>query len=66
MRSLATLNLKETAARTGVKPGTSVKIQIPAGKKVSFKVMSTLKNELKSNAETAFYPRLQGGVFCTG
>ncbi|OLV17324.1 HU family DNA-binding protein [Deinococcus marmoris] len=43
---LGTLNVKETAARTGVKPGTSEKIQIPAGKKVSFKVASTLKGEL--------------------
>ncbi len=43
---LGTLSVKETAARTGVKPGTSEKIQILAGKKVSFKVASTLKNEL--------------------
>ncbi len=43
---LGTLNVKETAARTGVKPGTSEKIQIPAGKKVSFKVAGTLKGQL--------------------
>ncbi|MEF2278468.1 HU family DNA-binding protein [Deinococcus sp. YIM 134068] len=43
---LGTLSVKATAARTGVKPGTSEKIQIPAGKKVSFKVATTLKGSL--------------------
>ncbi|MCD0155933.1 HU family DNA-binding protein [Deinococcus sp. 6GRE01] len=43
---LGTLSVKATAARTGVKPGTSEKIQIPAGKKVVFKVASTLKGNL--------------------
>ncbi|PTA66552.1 HU family DNA-binding protein [Deinococcus arcticus] len=43
---LGTLSVKETAARTGVRPGTTEKIQIPAGKKVSFKVASTLKGNL--------------------
>ncbi|GAA5436007.1 HU family DNA-binding protein [Deinococcus sp. A31D244] len=43
---LGTLSVKATAARTGVKPGTSEKIQIPAGKKVAFKVASTLKGNL--------------------
>lgn len=43
---LGTLSVKATAARTGVRPGTSEKIQIPAGKKVAFKVASTLKCEL--------------------
>lgn len=43
---LGTLSVKATAARTGVKPGTSEKIQIPAGKKVAFKVASTLKGTL--------------------
>lgn len=43
---LGTLSIRETAARTGVKPGTSEKIQIPAGKKVAFKVASTLKGNL--------------------
>lgn len=43
---LGTLSVKETAARTGVKPGTSEKIQIPAGKKVAFKVASTLKGNI--------------------
>ncbi|UBV44985.1 HU family DNA-binding protein (plasmid) [Deinococcus taeanensis] len=43
---LGTLSVKGTAARTGVRPGTSEKIQIPAGKKVAFKVASTLKGNL--------------------
>ena len=43
---LGTLSVKATAARTGVRPGTSEKIQIPAGKKVAFKVASTLKGHL--------------------
>ena len=43
---LGTLSVKETAARTGVKPGTTEKIQIPAGKKVAFKVATTLKGSL--------------------
>ncbi|MEF2277330.1 HU family DNA-binding protein [Deinococcus sp. YIM 134068] len=43
---LGTLSVKATAARTGVRPGTSEKIQIPAGKKVAFKVASTLKGSL--------------------
>nr|WP_235910604.1 HU family DNA-binding protein [Deinococcus kurensis] len=43
---LGTLSVKATAARTGVKPGTSEKIQIPAGKKVAFKVATTLKATL--------------------
>ena len=43
---VGTLSVKATAARTGVKPGTSEKIQIPAGKKVAFKVATTLKGDL--------------------
>ncbi len=43
---LGTLSVKATAARIGVKPGTSEKIQIPAGKKVAFKAASTLKGDL--------------------
>jgi len=43
---LGTLSVKTTAARTGVKPGTSERIQIPAGKKVAFKVASILKGSL--------------------
>lgn len=40
---LGTFSVKDTAARTGVRPGTSEKIQIPAGRKVSFKVADDLK-----------------------
>jgi DNA-binding protein HU-beta len=43
---LGTLTVKATAARTGVKPGTAEKIQIPAGKKVSYKVATDLKKTL--------------------
>lgn len=43
---LGTLSVKATAARTGVRPGTSEKIDIPAGKKVAFKAASTLKGNL--------------------
>ena len=43
---LGTLSIKETAARTGVRPGTSEKIQIPAGKKIAFKVAAGLKDAL--------------------
>lgn len=43
---VGTLSVKATAARTGVRPGTSEKIQIAAGKKVSFKIASDLKKNL--------------------
>ena len=43
---LGTLSVRSTAARTGVRPGTNEKIQIPAGKKVAFKVATTLKGSL--------------------
>jgi len=43
---LGTLNVRATAARQGVRPGTSEKIQIPAGKKVGFKVAADLKKAL--------------------
>ncbi|GAA0506035.1 HU family DNA-binding protein [Deinococcus depolymerans] len=43
---LGTLSIAQTAARTGVKPGTSERITIPAGKKVRFKVATTLKGSL--------------------
>ena len=46
LAGLGTLNVKATSARTGVKPGTSEKIQIPAGRKVSFKVAAALKENL--------------------
>ncbi|GGL93848.1 DNA-binding protein HU [Deinococcus aerolatus] len=43
---LGTLSVTQTAARTGVRPGTSQRITIPAGKKIRFKVASTLKGTL--------------------
>ncbi|GGO24371.1 HU family DNA-binding protein [Deinococcus humi] len=43
---LGTLSVTQTAARTGVRPGTNQKITIPAGKKIRFKVASTLKGTL--------------------
>jgi len=43
---LGTLAVRATAARAGVKPGTAEKIQIPAGKKVSYKVALDLKKSL--------------------
>ena len=43
---LGTLDVRGTAARTGVRPGTAEKIQIPAGKKVAFKTATDLKKTL--------------------
>ncbi|ADV67480.1 HU family DNA-binding protein [Deinococcus maricopensis] len=43
---LGTFAVRATAERTGVKPGTSERITIAAGKKVGFKVASTLKGNL--------------------
>ncbi|MGY2896156.1 HU family DNA-binding protein [Deinococcus sp. UYEF24] len=43
---VGTLSVKATAARQGVRPGTSEKIQIPAGKKVAFKIATDLKKSL--------------------
>jgi len=43
---LGTFSVKATAARQGVRPGTSEKITIAAGKKVSYKVALDLKKSL--------------------
>lgn len=43
---VGTLSVRATAARTGVRPGTSEKINIPAGRKVGFKISTTLKGEI--------------------
>ena len=43
---LGSLSVVETQARQGVRPGTTEKIAISAGKKVRFKIASTLKAEL--------------------
>jgi len=39
-------SVKDTAAREGRNPATGETIQIPAGKKLSFKPSSTLKNAI--------------------
>ncbi len=46
MPGLGTLSVTNTAARQGVRPGTNQRITIPAGKKVRFKVATTLKSNL--------------------
>ena len=46
MPGLGTLSVTNTASRQGVRPGTSERITIPAGKKVRFKVATTLKGSL--------------------
>lgn len=43
---VGTLSVKATAARTGVNPSNGQKINIPAGKKVSFKAADSLKKAL--------------------
>ncbi|WP_343216678.1 HU family DNA-binding protein [Deinococcus aestuarii] len=43
---LGTLSVTRTAERQGVRPGTSERITIPAGRKVRFKVATTLKGSL--------------------
>lgn len=53
LAGIGTLSVKATAARTGVRPGTTERIQIPAGRKVAFKVANTLKGALGSTGDTA-------------
>ena len=43
-----TLEVRETQARGGVRPGTKERIEIPAGKKLAFKVASDLKADLNA------------------
>lgn len=43
---LGTLSVTTTKERQGVRPGTTERITIPAGKKIRFKVATTLKGEL--------------------
>jgi DNA-binding protein HU-beta len=43
---LGTLSVTETKERQGVRPGTTERITIPAGKKIRFKVATTLKGDL--------------------
>lgn len=46
MPGLGTFSVTETAARTGVRPGTSERLQIPAGRKIRFKAATTLRGTL--------------------
>ena len=46
LSGLGTLGVTETKERSGVRPGTTERITIPAGKKISFKAASTLKSSL--------------------
>jgi DNA-binding protein HU-beta len=48
MPGLGTFSVTATAERQGVRPGTSERITIPAGKKVRFKVASPLKAAIGS------------------
>lgn len=50
---LGTFSVKQTAALTGVRPSTSERIQIPAGRKVAFKVAHTLKGLLGGAGDAA-------------
>ena len=43
LTGFGTFEVRKTAARTGTNPATKAKIQIPAGKRVSFKAGNTLK-----------------------
>ncbi len=43
-----TLEVRETKARNGVRPGTREKIEIPAGKKLAFKIAHDFKADLKA------------------
>lgn len=46
LKGIGTLSVVATKERSGVKPGTAEKIQIPAGKKVKFKAAAALKAKL--------------------
>lgn len=42
---LGTFSVAETKARTGVRPGTKTKINIPASRRLKFKASSSLKGK---------------------
>ena len=44
---LGTLSITQTAERQGVRPGTTDRITIPAGKKIRFKISTGLREELE-------------------
>ena len=46
LTGFGTFEVRERSARTGVKPGTSEKIAIPASKVPAFKAGKTLKDEI--------------------
>jgi len=46
LTGFGTFEVRERSARTGVKPGTSEKIEIPASKYPAFKAGKTLKDEI--------------------
>lgn len=43
---LGTFSISHTAERQGVRPGTTERITIPAGKKVRFKISTGLKDQI--------------------
>lgn len=46
LTGFGTFEVRERSARTGVKPGTTEKIEIPASKYPAFKAGKTLKEEI--------------------
>ncbi len=46
LTGFGTFEVRERSARTGVKPGTTEKIEIPASKYPAFKAGKTLKDDL--------------------
>ena len=46
LTGFGTFEVRERSARTGVKPGTTEKIEIPASKFPAFKAGKSLKDEL--------------------
>ena len=46
LTGFGTFEVRERAARTGVKPGTSEKIEIPASKAPAFKAGKSLKDQI--------------------
>lgn len=46
LRGLGTLEVRPTAPRTGVRPATGEKIELPAGRKVVFRITPDLQGQL--------------------
>ncbi|ADY26798.1 histone family protein DNA-binding protein [Deinococcus proteolyticus MRP] len=44
--NLGTFSISQTSQRQGVRPGTTERITIPAGKKVRFKISTGLRDQL--------------------